>query len=98
MSSSPSSSSLWPTVFDGCCCSSSSSSSSATLELIRLLFSNLLLTESESSTFIPSPVALIIVLEVNVLSDAPVLTSIPFDVAFMMVLWYILLLEDSAFK
>jgi hypothetical protein len=64
------------------------------------LFSNVLLAESSasSSTFIPSSVALIIVLEVNVLSDAPVLTSIPFDVAFMMVLWYILLLEEPAFK
>jgi hypothetical protein len=38
------------------------------------------------ATFIPNSVALIIVLELNVLSDASVLTSIPFDVAFMMVL------------
>src|SRR5215212_2499521 len=71
----------------------------ATLELISLLFSNLLLLLTESSsTFIPNSVALIIVLELNVLSDEPVLTSIPFEVEFMMVLPYTLLLEESAFK
>jgi hypothetical protein len=56
-------------------------------QIVRLLFSNILLTESESSaTFIPNSAALIIVLELNVLSDAPVLTSIPFDLEFVMVL------------
>jgi hypothetical protein len=46
--------------------SSSPSSCPTTLELIRLLFSNVLLTESESSTSIPNSVALVIVLELNV--------------------------------
>jgi hypothetical protein len=59
--------------------------SPATLEFISLLLSNLLLTESESeATFIPNSAELIIVLELNVLSDASVLTSIPFDLEFMM--------------
>ena len=57
----------------------------ATLELISLLFSNTLLFES-GATFIPNFAALTIVLELNVLSNAPVLTSIPFEVEFVMVL------------
>ena len=48
------------------------------------MLSNVLPSETEFLAFIPNLVALIIVLEVNVLSDPPVLTSMPFDVAFMM--------------
>ena len=39
---------------------------------------------SFGATFIPNSAELIIVLELNVLSDASVLTSIPFDLEFMM--------------
>ena len=61
------------------------SSCPATLELISLLFSNTLLFES-GATFIPNFAALTIVFELNVLSNAPVLTSMPLEVAFVMVL------------
>src|SRR5688572_31916237 len=71
-----------------------------TLDLIKLLLSNILsfvinLSESSLTFKIAEPVEFTIIFLRNVLSDAPVLTTIPF-VELRRMLLYILLLEDSS--